>query len=60
MCNHELCKQESMTSLMKCTPWSLTISKGSPYLVKIFSYRKIAVVQASFLGVAFASTHFVR
>ena len=48
-----------MVSFKKYKLLSLKISIGNPYLVKTYSYKNLAIVWASFFGVAFVSTHFV-
>jgi hypothetical protein len=48
-----------MASLIKWTPWSMTIVKGHPNLVNMHSYINFVVITIVLILNALASTHLV-
>jgi len=44
---------------MKCIPWFVTIVRGHPNLVKIYSYKNLTITTIVLVLSAFTSTHLV-
>jgi hypothetical protein len=51
--------KDEMVLLMKCMPWFETIVRGHPNLVKMHSYKNLAITTIVLESNALASIHLV-
>jgi len=48
-----------IVSLMECTSWYVTIVRGHPNLVRIYSYINFVIISTILVLSVFASTHLI-